>query len=159
MLWPPLVKCGYGYRCSRLLERLGLEFLVNATHRKYLQMHLITVQENTECIWHKMYKKMTWAKPTPQNLIVWVWYKHRYIMGALITIHGKLLPDEAAKTPLLSAVSNSKAYSKAWLPKLRGKKLIHNLFTILCSICSHLLDSPIFPDHLTAKTFWTKMHQ
>jgi len=50
MLWPPLVKCGYGYRCSRLLERLGLEFLVNATHRKYLQMHLITVQENTECI-------------------------------------------------------------------------------------------------------------
>ena len=30
-------------------------------------------------------------------------------MGALITIHGKLLPDEAAKTPLLSAVSNFSA--------------------------------------------------
>jgi hypothetical protein len=95
---------------------------------------------------------------------------------------GKHLPDEAAKTPLLSAVSNFSARNAVYTirkvfhviidekPRQRlqrsliaktqgGKKLIHNLFTILRSICSHLQDSPTFPDPPNCQKVLNQMDQ
>lgn len=150
-------------------------------------------KENTECIWHKIkYKVMARTKPTPQKK-----EKKRkelnstkfYCLGAVQTsdiswVHllpamGKHLLDEAAKTPLLSAVSNFTTQNAVYTifhgiinenPRrrpqrsmiaetLNEKKLIHNLLTILCSIYSHLQDSSTFPKPPYCQKVLNQMHQ